>query len=225
MDFNLLSVFTNLAISLRCLRVLKLFSILALVGGASNACPQSLRNSEHGELFDIISCGDLLELERYADKGGDIDSLRYGNTALWSTIVDGRLDVAKRLISLGADVNVGEDAPITALIGSLRELSEANSDSAVLNLVRDFSNAGANFDILGAAGNHLLISFVSETCETPSLGTIEDRRALAQQLRPHRVSLTENDLKALVHIRTLSDLGIYDKDCVAELIGGPIRDG
>lgn len=201
-------------------------AFVALASNGVNACPQHYQNGSNGRVFEIVNCEDGFGLEEYAENGGDLNVQdRSGYTALWTAIVGGRLEVASKLIQLGADVNAGEEAPISALIGSLSTLRESATDIQLIALIDEFAGSGANFDIRGATGNHLLIEFVAGMCELPSMGSLRANYGLLVQLRPHRVSLNSDDRLALDHLRTLSALGLYDETCVAKLAGGTISDG
>lgn len=200
--------------------------VVILLGSGASACPEPRRTIAAEEIFEIISCGNIRSLDDYAKAGGDLDIMRNGHhTALWSAIVGGRIDMASRLINLGADINAGEDAPVSALIGSLSQLRSTVEDRDLIGLINEFAEVDTNFDIRSTTGNHLLIGAITAICEIPALGTMKDLNRIASGLRPHRVSLNDNDRTALDHLRTLSALGLYDSNCLAKFAGGPINDG
>jgi hypothetical protein len=206
--------------------IICLAAVFTLLGSDASACPEVSQDIAAEQIFEIVSCGDIRSLDDYAKAGGDLDIMRNGHhTALWSAIVGGRIDMASRLINLGADVNAGKDAPVSALIGSLLQLRSTVEDRELIGLINEFADVGTNFDIRSATGNHLLINAIAAICEIPALGTTKDLNRIASELRPHRVSLNENDRMALDHLRTLSALGLYDSNCLVGFAGGPINDG
>lgn len=89
---------------------LVVLSIVWLVGGATQAT----------ELVDAAKQGDLAAVTAVLDKGAAIDEPDGGITALYIASEKGNLDLARLLISRGADVNLMVKLKRTPLYGAIK---------------------------------------------------------------------------------------------------------
>ena len=110
---------------------MKKISIAAIIVSIAFLAISGCKGAYEGALADAARVGDVKEVEKYIDKGADVNARWFGRTPIQVAADEGKTEVIELLLKKGADINAKSKFDKTAL-----DFAEIKGDRKTVDLLK-----------------------------------------------------------------------------------------